>query len=165
MIATPIMIDFSETLPVGMVAHGGQVAQAMALAAQKMHNIPNWEAFHYERMSENSFELTGGIVSNSNGAKRWLEPHDSIIISLTQIIEAYASLFPEEIQLAPVIEKKGAITNTTNAAKTISQDDDLMLQLTLKLPKDEASRKRILQACHLYADFDGATIIACELKN
>jgi hypothetical protein len=159
------MIDFSETLPVGMVAHGGQVAQAMALAAQKIHNILNWEAFHYERMSENSFELTGGIVSNSNGAKRWLEPHDSVIISHTQIIEAYAILFPEEIQLAPITVKKEVATNTNNPTMPTLQNEDLLLQLTLKLPKDEAERKKILQACHLYADFQGATIIACQLKN
>jgi hypothetical protein len=159
------MIDFSETLPVGMVAHGGQVAQAMALAAQKIHNILNWEAFHYERMSENSFELTGGIVSNSNGAKRWLEPHDSFIISHTQIIEAYAILFPEEIQLAPITVKKEVATNTNNPTMPTLQNEDLLLQLTLKLPKDEAERKKILQACHLYADFQGATIIACQLKN
>ena len=42
------MLDLSEMLPVGMVAHGGQVAQIMAQLAQRQRGLPGWEAFHYE---------------------------------------------------------------------------------------------------------------------
>ena len=79
------MFDFSEMLPVGMVAHGGQVAQVMADIAKRQRGLPDWEAFHYERISDQAVELTGGIVSTASGAKRWLEPHDCVTIPLAAV--------------------------------------------------------------------------------
>ena len=153
------MIDFSEILPVGMVAHGGQIAQAMAYAAQNSHNTPNWEAFHYERLSGDRFELTGGIVNVSHGGKRWLEPHDSIIISHAQIIAAFYTLFPEQQDVcAPTLPLPSQTDHAT------LETHEVHLHLTLKLPEDAVLRENILKACHLNAHFLGAQIIACHLQ-
>lgn len=153
------MIDFSEVLPVGMIAQGGQVALAMANAAQKLSKIPGWEAFHYERTSENSFELTGGIVSIQSGSKRWLEPHDCVIISKEQIIEELAKIAPEH----------DGNLSASNSATTSSATDDSnqveYLHLTLRLPSDASSKAKILKACHLQADVFGAKITSCHLSN
>ena len=50
------MQELTEMLPVGMVAHGGQVAQIMAELAQRQRNLPGWEAFHYEKISDTDWQ-------------------------------------------------------------------------------------------------------------
>jgi hypothetical protein len=157
------MIDFSEMLPVGMIANGGQVAQILAELAKRQRNLPDWEAFHYERSSESSFELTGGIVSIGNGgAKRWLEPHECISISLEALIVEMQKqgLFPSQNPTNIPALSHPAVTESETAALVT---DVLYLNLTLTLPSDEIGRQRILRAFHLHSDFFGAQVIACSL--
>lgn len=153
------MLDFSEMLPVGMVAHGGQVAQIMAEIAKRQRGIPDWEAFHYERISDVAVELTGGIVSTAGGSKRWLEPHDCVTIPLTAVVQ--------EMQRQGLL---GATPIPTTAPSTIADgtsafnaEQKEIMQVSLSLPKDAIGRQRILRAFHLGADFFGAEVIACSL--
>lgn len=156
------MIDFSEMLPVGMVAHGGQVAQIMAEIAKRQRGLADWEAFHYEKISDSAVELTGGIVSITNGAKRWLEPHDCITIPLAAVIA--------EMQKQGLLETASppasAPAQAEHQIKTnvVGSADYPYLHLKLALPNDPLSRQKLLQTLHLQADLMGATIIGCSLE-
>lgn len=162
------MIDFSEMLPVGMVAHGGQVAQIMAEIAQRQRGVPGWEAFHYEKISDTAVELTGGIVSHSSGSKRWLEPHDCITIPFAAVIAEMRAqgLLPAAIPVPPL----GSEVETVNTPASMPQSlasassDDLRLNVTFALPADPQERQRILQAFHLQANILGAQVMACRLE-
>lgn len=162
------MIDFSEMLPVGMVAHGGQVAQIMAELAKRQRGLADWEAFHYEKVSDVAVELTGGIVSITNGAKRWLEPHDCITIPLAAVISEMQKQGLLETAPEPPItqlpaQRQTQSGNQTNIPST-SNADYPYLHLKLALPVDPLSRQKLLQTLHLQADLMGATIIACSLE-
>lgn len=155
------MIDFSEMLPVGMVAHGGQVAQIMAEIAKRQRGLADWEAFHYEKISESAVELTGGIVSISNGSKRWLEPHDCITIPLAAVI---AEMQKQGLLASPIpLEKFDLPNNLTNSTQT-DTEEYTYLHLKLALPKDAVSRQKLLQALHLQADVMGASVVGCHLE-
>lgn len=159
------MLDFSEMLPVGMVAHGGQVAQIMAELAKRQRGLPDWEAFHYERVSDEAVELTGGIVSFVNGSKRWLEPHDCVTIPFAAVVQE----MQKQGLLSSAPSTTSALANTTEASRlnmntlTPSAQGRDILHLSLALPNDAAGRQRILKTFHLQADFFGAEVLACSL--
>lgn len=155
------MHELTEMLPVGMVANGGIVAQIMAELAQKQRNLPGWEAFHYEKISDVAVELTGGIVSHQQGSKRWLEPHDCISIALADIVlemqkRGLCPTAPEMETTASVLE---VANNKANANPSTQQ-----LHVTLTLPDDAEARLRALQAFHLDAQIHGARVIACRFE-
>ncbi|MBC3875840.1 hypothetical protein [Undibacterium flavidum] len=160
------MIDFSEMLPVGMVAHGGQVAQIMAEIAKRQRGLADWEAFHYEKISDSAVELTGGIVSITNGAKRWLEPHDCITISFAAVIAEmqHQGLLETVPEANTVPAKIQALNNDRTMLNTASNAHYPYLHLKLALPDDPLSRQKLLQTLHLQADLMGATIIGCSLE-
>lgn len=163
------MLDFSEMLPVGMVAHGGQVAQIMAQIAQRQRGLPGWEAFHYEKISDSAVELTGGMVSNQSGSKRWLEPHDCITIPWAAVIaemQAQDLLSTTATALAadPVASiDKPVAQQVSSASAALGSTHSTQMQVTFVLPTDALERQRVLQAFHLQADIMGAKIIACPL--
>lgn len=152
------MLDFSEMLPVGMVAHGGQVAQIMAEIAKRQRGLPEWEAFHYERISETAFELTGGIVSALGGNKRWLEPHDCVTVPLTAVIQE----MQKQGLLTPMALESEDSALSGMAAQAVRQQGDI-LHVSFVLPIDPIGRQRLLKTFHLQADFFGAEVIACRL--
>jgi len=169
------MIDFSEMLPVGMVAHGGQVAQIMAEIAQRQRGLPGWEAFHYEKISDAAVELTGGIVSSNGGNKRWLEPHDCITIPFSAVIaemqaQGLLSAASPVVDLAVDSDRNADKTTQKNRAYelnqpiSVSNQDFTQLNVTFMLPAEPQERQRILQAFHLQANIMGAQIIACRLE-
>lgn len=162
------MIDFSEMLPVGMVAHGGQVAQIMAEIAQRQRGLPGWEAFHYEKISDAAVELTGGIVSTSAGSKRWLEPHDCITISFAAVIAEMQAqgLLSTAAPLTELAQDgyKTELKPVVNHGMQTSAPMPTQLNVTFTLPTDPQERQRILQAFHLQATILGAQIIACRLE-
>lgn len=155
------MHELTEMLPVGMVANGGIVAQIMAELAQKQRNLPGWEAFHYEKISDVAVELTGGIVSQNQGHKRWLEPHDCISIALADIV-----LEMQKRGLCPTSPEMEAATSVLEVAKnkTDANPNAQQLHVTLVLPDDAAARLRALQAFHLDAQIHGARVIACHFE-
>lgn len=156
------MHELTEMLPVGMIANGGIVAQIMADLAQQQRNLPGWEAFHYEKISDVAVELTGGIVSQNQGHKRWLEPHDCISIALADIV-----LEMQKRGLCPAAPEMETPTNELGEAKNKSETNTSAKQLhvTLALPEDAEARLRVLQAFHLDAQINGARVIACHFEN
>jgi len=158
------MLDLSEMLPVGMVAHGGQVAQIMAQLAQRQRGLPGWEAFHYEKISDSAVELTGGIVSNQSGSKRWLEPHDCITIPWAAVIaemQTQGLLSTAAPALADDPAPRFEKLDTTHA--DTASTDYTQMTVTFALPTDALARQQLMQAFHLQANIMGAKIIACRL--
>lgn len=157
------MIDFSEMLPVGMVAHGGQVAQIMAEIAKRQRGLADWEAFHYEKISDSAVELTGGIVSTASGSKRWLEPHDCITIPFAAVIAEMQK--QGLLETAPIEQTATALMpSKAKSAEKSSSQDYRYLNLKLALPQDPLQRLKILQTLHLQADLMGASVVACQLE-
>ncbi|MBY0572471.1 MAG: hypothetical protein K2P84_02220 [Undibacterium sp.] len=156
----------SEMLPVGMVANGGLAAQILADLAKQQRRVPNWEAFHYEKISPECFELTGGVVAHSaSGTKRWLEPHDCISIHISSLItEMQKQGLLSSVAELPTISTTTNTTNTTTSAMTRNSEHAGILHLTLALPQDEAGRQRLLKTFHLQADFFGAQVLTCHLE-
>ncbi|WMW81047.1 hypothetical protein RF679_01900 [Undibacterium cyanobacteriorum] len=159
------MLDFSEMLPVGMVAHGGQVAQIMADLAKRQRGLGDWEAFHYERISDEAVELTGGIVSFVNGSKRWLEPHDCVTIPFTAVVQEMQKqgLLNSSPSVATAFTSGGEAVRSNMDTLTPTVHGRDILHLSLALPNDAAGRQRILKTFHLQADFFGAEVLACSL--
>lgn len=158
------MHELTEMLPVGMVANGGLVAEIMAEIAQRQRNLPGWEAFHYEKISESAVELTGGLVSINHGNKRWLEPHDCITIPLAAVILE--------------MQKRGLCESTPEPSKSSSSEHYVplsnaskanppsqILHVCFALPDEPEARLRVLQAYHLDADILGARVLACHFGN
>lgn len=157
------MYDFSEMLPVGMVAHGGQVAQIMADLAKRQKGLADWEAFHYERISDTAVELTGGIVSMINGSKRWLEPHDCVTIPLTAVVQEMQKQGLLQADASPPDARHEPLPFNNQSALPQAPGREI-LHLSLALPLDPIGRQRILKSFQLEADFFGAEVIACSLE-
>ncbi|MBI3283517.1 MAG: hypothetical protein HYZ65_01515 [Burkholderiales bacterium] len=148
-------------LPVGMLTQGGAVATAMAAIARRRRAQPGWEAFHYEKISDSEFEVTGGVASVTGGVKKWAGPHDAVIVSVTEILrEIQAMPDAGSASAAPPATQIGAVV-----ASNCAQVPAKYLQLRLRLPEDEAGRRQVLQAFRLEASFFGATVQSCALQD
>ena len=145
----------AEMLPVGMLANGGIIALAMSAVANRKSNMPSWEAFHYERISDTAFEITGGTTIVVGGIKKWPGPHDSLIINESEILDELNQTSSVEAQTNPFPSLACSPSNTAAAGQ--------YLQVVFALPDDEAGRQRILKAFHLHADFFGAKVQTCSL--
>lgn len=149
----------AEMLPVGMLASGGVIALAMSAVANRKHDMPDWEAFHYERISDSEFEITGGVVTMLSGVKKWPGPHDTLIITESEILEELNQLTLADTQ---------TVTLTSIMPAAMAKVDPATaqyLQVVFALPEDEIGRQRILKAFHLHADFFGARVQNCALLN
>ena len=160
--------DLSDMLPVGMLANGGMAAEAMSALANRKHPAPGWEAFHYERISDQQFEITGGVAAIVGGMKKWPGPHDTVTLNESEIIEEmqrsqarHASPDFSEAARPQVNTSAAPISGSSAAAGTPAK----YLHLVLALPDDEAGRQRLLKAFHLQADFFGAKVQACSLQD
>jgi hypothetical protein len=150
----------SEMLPVGMLASGGVIAQAMSTIANRQRGVQDWEAFHYERISETEFELTGGIVVVVGGIKKWPGPHDTVIIHTSEIL---SELNPLSSTQSPISTNLVAAEHAISDALIMGNTKAQQVQVVFSLPDDEIGRQRILKAFHLNADFFGAKVLACSL--
>lgn len=155
--ATPLPDNLADMLPVGMLANGGIAAEAMAAVANRQHDTPGWEAFHYERVSETQFDITGGVAVMAGGMKKWPGPHETVSVTEAEILEEMRR--HQTSNVLPILSEKPAphIPHLTGASKTP------FLNVVFALPEDEAGRQRILKAFHLQADFFGARVQACSL--
>ena len=149
-----------EMLPVGMLANGGIIALAMSAVANRKRNVAGWEAFHYERISDVEFEITGGATLIAGGIKKWPGPHDSLIITEAEILDELNPSMSVEAQALP-----SPATSTPRIANpsTTTANSSQFLQVVFALPDDEVGRQRILKAFHLQADFFGAKVQTCAL--
>lgn len=153
------MNALSDMLAVGMVANGGEVAQIMAEIAQRRRQLPGWEAFHYEKISDDAVELTGGMVSIAHGQKRWLEPHDCVTIPLSAVVE--------EMQRRGLLATS-TLDDTAEASTWVAPSGfgaANFLHVKFELPSDPDARLRILQTLHLDAKLLGAKVVACHLAS
>ena len=145
----------AEMLPVGMLANGGVIALAMSTVANRKRGMPDWEAFHYERISNTEFEITGGAVAMIGGVKKWPGPHDTLTVSESEILE--------ELNQPAVSESQAAAPTRITGNAKVDPATTQYLQVVFALPEDDIGRQRILKAFHLQADFFGAKVQACSL--
>ena len=167
---TDVPDDLSDMLPVGMLANGGLAAEAMIALANRLHDVPGWGAFHYERSSETSFDITGGMVVMAGASKKWPGPHDTVTVSEAQILQEMRDLrnplqapvtgSAAAAAVIPIIPVAPITGNSSVSAGTAGT----YLNVTFSLPEDDAGRQRILKAFHLQADFFGARVEACSLQ-
>jgi hypothetical protein len=150
----------AEMLPVGMLATGGVIALAMSAVANRKHGLPAWEAFHYERISDDEFEITGGVVKVVAGIKKWPGPHDTLTITDSEILEELNQLAVDDKQ---TLALNSTVSTMTATAAKVDPATAQYLQVVFTLPEDEIGRQRILKAFHLHADFFGAKVQTCTL--
>lgn len=174
--------NLDDMLPVGMLANGGLAADAMAAIANRRHGMAGWEAFHYERISDSAFEITGGIALISAGSgKKWPGPHDLVSVSEAEILQEMRSLLaatslavvvvptPASTSASAPAASSAAAINIVNPAREYAKANTVTggtyLNVVFALPDDEAGRLRILKAFHLQADFFGARVQSCALED
>jgi hypothetical protein len=150
----------AEMLPVGMLANGGAIALAMSAVANRKRGVPDWEAFHYERISDAEFEITGGAVAMVGGVKKWPGPHDTLTIGEAEILEELNQFSVDE---SPSATLNFAAPLQTAGNAEIAPGATQHLQVVFALPEDEIGRQRIFKAFHLQADFFGAVVQTCAL--
>ncbi len=150
----------SEMLPVGMLASGGVIAFAMSAVANRKRGLPGWEAFHYERISDAEFEITGGVVALVGGVKKWPGPHDTLTISESEILE---ELNQHVVADAQTVTQTSAMPDIAAGKAKVNPGATQYLQVVFAMPEDEIGRQRILKAFHLHADFFGAKVQTCSL--
>lgn len=169
--------NLSDMLPVGMLANGGLAADAMAAIANRRHGVAGWEAFHYERVADGVFEITGGIALISAGSgKKWPGPHDLVSVSEAEILQEMRSMLAASS--LPVLVSTPAATSAPSSSVAINVANPAgestrinavatgtYLNVVFALPEDEAGRQRILKAFHLQADFFGARVQSCSLQD
>ena len=146
----------AEMLPVGMLANGGIIALAMSAVANRKRNVPGWEAFHYERISDAEFEITGGTTLIVGGIKKWPGPHDSLVITESEIMDELNPVSSVEPQATP-----SPLTSFIASSSTTTANSSQYLQVVFAFPEDELGRQRVLKAFHLHADFFGAKVHTC----
>lgn len=146
---------------VGMLGNGAPQSQLLEQVAIRKHGIDGWEPFHYEKISENEYEVSGGMPVLVGGVKKWPGPHSTVVVMLAELELAAA---PAEI--AAVQPQTAALLMPALPG----QDTDggaapNFLTVVLQLPSDEAGRKRICNALSLDANFFGATVTATSLAD
>lgn len=157
-----IPANLADMLPVGMLANGGIAAAAMSALANRQHDSQGWEAFHYERLSETEFEITGGVAVMAGGVKKWPGPHATVILTEADILAEMHRM--QASRDLPAINDTAAPQANPLANLPSAGAQAVYLNVTFALPDDEAGRQRILKAFHLHADFFGARVQACSLS-
>jgi len=148
---------------VGMLGNGAPQSQVLEQVAMRKHGVDGWEPFHYEKISETEYEVSGGVPALVGGVKKWPGPHSTVVVSAAELEQAAAPVPVAQPQAAatalPAIERSAK--NVAGAAAAAPA----FLTVVLQLPSDEAGRKRICQALSLDADFFGATVAATSLAD
>ena len=133
----------------------------MAKVAQRKHGTAGWEAFHYERVSPQEFEVTGGIAVNIGGVKKFQGAHDTVSVTEAEVLQ--------EMRAAAEAVRPSVMTLleqdllAADIGKSQSSAHPKFLKVVFALPDDEAGRQRLLQAFQLQANFFGARVQACSL--
>lgn len=162
-------VTAEDFLPVGMLANGRGPAKAMESVAKRKMNISGWEPFHYEQISATEFEVTGGLPAIIGGAKRWPEPHSTVIVLDDELTK--------ELQLNGAGEASGDDNTrvTTNPPKTTlssniatpshhPQSQSKYMTVILRMPDDAAGHQRIVEMLALNKNFFGADVVATAFQ-
>jgi hypothetical protein len=156
--------DLSAMLPVGMISGGGLAIQALAAVAQRKRGVAGWEAFHYEKVTGDEFEVTGGIAVTIAGVRKFQGAHDTVMVSEAEVM---AELRSRHQPAAPatvmsLLEQDMLVSDIGQTSN--SHAGQRYLKVVFALPEDEAGRQRLLQAFRLQASFL-ATVQACSLHD
>ena len=151
---------------VGMLGNGAPASQVLEAVAMRKHGDPAWEPFHYEKISDIEYEVSGGTPAVIGGVKKWPGPHSSVLVSAAEIAVEQQARFPEaavpvplQPEVAPAALRQPVSDSQSNAATPN------YLTVVLQLPADEQGRKRICNALSLDADFFGAKVTATSLAD
>jgi hypothetical protein len=141
---------------VGMLGNGAPAGQVLEAVAMRKHGDPAWEPFHYEKISDTEYEVSGGTPAVIGGVKKWPGPHSTVLVSVDEIAEEQLASFPVEMAPAPVT------ISQQSAAEGLATN---YLTVVLQLPADAQGRKRICNVLSLDADFFGAKVTATSLAD
>lgn len=151
---------------VGMLGNGAPASQVLETVAMRKHGDPAWEPFHYEKISETEYEVSGGAPAVIGGVKKWPGPHSSVLVTVDEISEEQQARFPLEVVPAvPQQELAQAALHQPSSDNGPSVATPNYLTVVLQLPADEQGRKRIRNALSLDADFFGAKVTATSLAD
>jgi hypothetical protein len=145
---------------VGMLGNGAPTSQVLEAVATRKHGDPAWEPFHYEKVSETEYEVSGGAPAVVGGVKKWPGPHSSVLVTLDEIAEEQQIRFPAEVAQEPVAIARQPVPDQAQGSPAAS-----FLTVVLQLPQDEQGRKRICNALSLDADFFGGRVTATSLAD
>jgi len=146
---------------VGMLGNGVPASQVLETVAMRKHGDPAWEPFHYEKISETEYEVSGGTPAVIGGVKKWPGPHSTVLVSVDEIAEEQHASVPVEIVPTP----SQAVPATISKQSAVDGLGTNYLTVVLQLPADESGRKRICNALSLDADFFGAKVTATSLAD
>ncbi|MGS0743569.1 hypothetical protein ACVBEF_17350, partial [Glaciimonas sp. GG7] len=160
-----------DILPVGMLVNEYGAAKAMANVATRKKNIVGWEPFHYEKISATEYEVTGGIPAIIGGAKKWPEPHTTVMVSEEELAQ---NLAVDLWDIASDSNEHIVAVTVHNEAQSTSLVSDRMgqssampkyLTVILRMPADAAGHQRIAEMLALDKDFFGATVMATAFQD
>ncbi|MEO6917873.1 MAG: hypothetical protein ABI171_02330 [Collimonas sp.] len=148
---------------VGMLGNGAPQSQVLELVAKRKHGVEGWEPFHYEKVSESDYEVSGGVPALIGGVKKWPGPHSSVVVSVAELEQAAVAA---ETAHAPA--KTAARSMQVGAMLAQTADAGVSpdyLTVVLQLPSDEQGRKRLCNALSLGTNFFGAQVTATSLAD
>ncbi|PUA19087.1 hypothetical protein [Glaciimonas sp. PCH181] len=165
-----------DMLPIGMLGNGRGTAKAMETVAIRKTNIEGWQPFHYEKISATEFEVSGGIPAIIGGAKRWPEPHTTVIVSeeeLAQELEAVSEEAPAgnddsvrvaapAVLVSSAVQSLAGITDAKLANPASSKQK--YMTVILRMPDDAAGHQRIADMLALDNNFFGAVVMATAFQ-
>lgn len=151
---------------VGMLGNGAPQSQALEQAAMRKHGVDGWQPFHYEKISDTEYEVSGGVPALVGGVKKWPGPHSAVVVTLAELEQAGApaGIAHVQSQTAALLLPALAAQNAGAAGTDTGATPDF-LTVVLQLPADEAGRKRICNALSRDANFFGATVTATSLAD
>lgn len=146
---------------VGMLGNGAPQSQVLEQVAMRKHGVDGWEPFHYEKISEAEYEVSGGVPALVGGVKKWPGPHSAVVVTQAELELASApvAIVHVQPQTAALLTPALPVQNADGGAAPN------FLTVVLQLPADEAGRKRICNALSLDASFFGATVTATSLAD
>lgn len=165
---------------VGMLGNGAPQSLALEVVAMRKHGGEAWEPFHYEKISETEYEVSGGIPAMVGGVKKWPGPHSSVMVSVDEILREQQENLQENnpadnVQVQPqsqfetlIAPARQLLSDTASARNDPSIEASAApayLTVVLQLPSDEQGRKRICNALSLDANFFGAVVTATSLAD
>ncbi|AIY42933.1 hypothetical protein LT85_3775 [Collimonas arenae] len=153
---------------VGMLGNGAPQSQVLEQVAMRKHGVKGWEPFHYEKVSETDYEVSGGIPALIGGVKKWPGPHSSVVVSMAELEQSIAPVEAVHVPIRTAALLAPAPSASPGAVPVQSADagaSSNYLTVVLQLPSDEAGRKRLCNALSLDAHFFGAVVTATSLAD
>lgn len=176
MTAIEIPQDLTAITPVGMTAQAGLAGAVIARLAEQQRGLPGWQAFHYELINPQQFEVTGGMLDPSqSGMRKFSGPHETVVIAASEVLSALQAAL-----LAEAADAAGPAQTASPSPQTIQQGSPQQgltlaksattqaypypyLNLTLALPEDAAARAALLARLATGMTIEGATVLASAL--